>query len=256
MAATKLKCVFVHGWGMNSQIWQPLLAHLPDWIEAQCIDLSGHGELADQPLCGMPSLIQSLQQQVDGEAVWIGWSLGGLAVCELALQMPERVSAMIQVSSSPCFTHREDWDCGIENSVFEQFENSLQKDFSGTIQRFLALQVKGAANARPLLKQLRHIMQQQKPASPQALSAGLTLLQQTDLRHQLSQLNMPTLWLLGQQDSLVKASLKNALQALAPQINCTVFEHAAHAAFLSDTSAFVQQLTDFLSPLRATLQVH
>jgi len=249
MAATKLKCVFVHGWGMNRQIWQPLLPHLPDWIEPQCIDLPGHGELAHQPFTNMHDLLQSLHQQVDGEAVWIAWSLGGLAVCELALQHPEKVRAMIQVSSSPCFTRRDDWLCGIENAVFEQFENALQKDFNGTIQRFLALQVKGANHARPLLKQLREIMQQQNPASPQALKQGLKLLQEIDLRKQLQQLKMPVLWLLGKYDSLVKPALADELKKLAPHIQSHVFEHAAHAAFLSDAENFAQQLSQFLAQL-------
>ena len=246
MAATKIKCVFVHGWGMNRQIWQPLLPHLPDWIETQCIDLPGHGGLVHQPLESMDDLLQSLQQQISDSAVWIGWSLGGLALCQLALKQPDKVSAMVQVASSPCFTRRDDWPCGIDKAIFEQFEAALQADFSGTIQRFLALQIKGSANARPLLKQLRHIMQQQPAASSQALNSGLEILQQTDLRAQLKNLKMPTLWLLGKQDTLVKPCVADELQQLAPQVQSHIVEHAAHAPFLSHPEAFSQQLVRFL----------
>ena len=76
MTEEKIKCVLVHGWGMNRMVWQPLIASLPGWIEVICIDLPGHGEASQASFNSLDDLTQALVNQVDQPAIWIGWSLG------------------------------------------------------------------------------------------------------------------------------------------------------------------------------------
>ena len=40
-------CVFVHGWAMNSAVWQECIEQLPDWINVVLVDLPGHGSMAE-----------------------------------------------------------------------------------------------------------------------------------------------------------------------------------------------------------------
>jgi len=237
-----MSCVFVHGWGMNACIWQPVIDKLPEWIETVAIDLPGHGQRTDESFSDLSNLTKDLQQQCEKikkpqqPLLLVGWSLGGLACLQLAIEQSKVVDALLLVSSNPCFVEREKGSCGIDGEVFKQFSQSLKKDFSGTIRRFLSLQVKGSESGREILRDLRVRVLQQPQPNAKSLDAGLAILQQTDLRNQLLKIKQPLSWILGEQDGLVKAALAQTLSQV------TVFEKAGHAPFLSHTDEFTKQL--------------
>ncbi|HEY9032881.1 MAG TPA: pimeloyl-ACP methyl ester esterase BioH [Pseudomonadales bacterium] len=242
MTEAKLRCVFVHGWGMNHAVWQPVVQALPDWIEPLCIDLPGHGLAAQHSFASLDDLVSALRDQVTEPALWVGWSLGGLAVTQLALRFPEQVRGLLLVANSPSFVARPGWSCGMPEAVFDGFAAELEQDYATTIRRFLSLQVKDSASGRQILKTLRQKILQLPAARMDALRAGLLLLKTTDLRSRLADLNMPVAWLLGGRDGLVNASLAQQLDRLMPRASVTVIEQAAHAPFLSHGDAFNQQL--------------
>jgi len=232
----------VHGWGMNATIWQPVLEKLPSWVEATPIDLPGHGQRTQEVFTDLCGLTKDLQAQckvikkAEQPLILVGWSLGGLPCLQLGLEQPKAADAFVLVSSSPCFVSRENWACGVEGEIFSQFARSLKKDFSGTIRRFLSLQVKGSDSGREVLRDLREKILQQPQPNEISLEAGLAILQQVDLRDQLKKIKQPLSWILGEQDGLVKAELSKTLN------NVSVFEKAGHAPFLSHTDMFVAQL--------------
>ena len=137
-------------------------------------------------------------------------------------------------------------------SVFDDFAQQLEMDFSGTICRFLSLQVKGSDSGRQLLRQLRQGVLEQPAANILALRSGLALLKTVDFRTQLNTLPMPVHWFLGDQDGLVKPCLKQQLAILQPMAQVTVFPKAAHAPFLSHRDQFVQQLATFVEEIYDT----
>ena len=247
MSAKPVKCVFVHGWGMNREIWQPLLERMPEVVESRAIDLPGHGQNAGQSFQSLDDLVEALASEVDEPAIWVGWSLGGLAVTQLALRYPEKARALMLVASSPCFVQKPGWDSGMGAEVFDDFSNQLEQDFSGTIQRFLSLQVRGSESGRQLLRELRKKVLAQPAANILALRSGLSILKSIDLRAELKDLNMPVSWVLGGQDGLVKADLESELKLLATNIESRVYPKAAHAPFLSHLEEFSEQLVAFVN---------
>lgn len=232
----------MHGWGMNASIWQPVLEQLPSWIETTAIDLPGHGQRTTEILTDLHELTKDLQVQcealkkINQPLVLVGWSLGGLPCLQLGIKQSKSVDAFVLVSSNPCFISREKNDCGIDGEIFNQFSQSLKKDFSGTIRRFLSLQVKGSDAGREILRSLREKILQQPQPNEMSLDAGLKILQQVDLRESLQKIKQPLSWVLGGQDSLVKIELAKTLSGVI------VFEKAGHAAFLSHTDMFVKEL--------------
>ncbi|MFW2371552.1 MAG: pimeloyl-ACP methyl ester esterase BioH [Gammaproteobacteria bacterium] len=252
MNSTKIKCVFVHGWGMNHAIWSPLLEQLPETLEPVVIDLPGHGLRTQESFQSLDELVDDLSGLIDEPAIWVAWSLGGLAVMQLALQQPKKFLGLVLLASSPCFVQRDDWPCAMPASVFDDFAQQLEMDFSGTIQRFLSLQVRGSESGRQLLRQLRKDVLEQPAANIQALRSGLELLKTVDLRAELKAISTPVHWYLGGQDGLVKSSLVDQLTYLQPQAKVTVFQKAAHAPFLSHSEQFIQQLTTFVEEIYDT----
>ncbi|RDH82931.1 MAG: pimeloyl-[acyl-carrier protein] methyl ester esterase [endosymbiont of Galathealinum brachiosum] len=249
----QVTCLFVHGWAMNSTIWQPLIEKLPNWINVESVDLPGHGLRINESFTSLDELTKDLQAQCDQykkdnePLILVGWSLGALPCLQLCVNDAEEVDALMVVSSNPCFVSRDNWRCGVEALVFDEFAASLKNDFSGTIRRFLSLQVKGSDSGRIVLRDLREKILQQAVPNEVSLDAGLEVLKQVDLRDQLEEITKPVSWVLGGQDGLVKQGLVGELKILMPQAEVELYEKAGHAAFLSHSEEFLQQLISFAS---------
>lgn len=239
---------------MNRRVWQPLMDSLPAWIDAHSIDLPGHGGRHAQSLTDLPALAEDLWQsctqfKADGQPLLlVGWSLGALACIQAAAQKntPLQVDGLLLVSSNPCFVAQPGWVHGVDGAVFDQFAESLAADFSGTIRRFLSLQVKGSASGRQILRELRELILQEAEPDAASLQAGLQILKQSDLRAELAQIELPVGWALGAQDGLVKASLAEALPQLMPEATVECYATAGHAPFLSHSENFTRQLLEFI----------
>ena len=238
----KIDVVFVHGWAMNSAVWQPCLQRLPDWVNPRCIDLPGYGACLDARAGTLDEYADHVARRISRPAAVVGWSLGGLVSLRLAQTRPEKVSALIQVASSPKFVQADDWPTAIERAVFEQFAASLEKDTVKTIKRFLALQVRGTDTSTATARTLQRSIEAQGLPALEALFAGLKILSDTDLRPAVSKLTSPVTWLLGAKDMLVPIGLADPLVQLVPDADIRVLARAGHAPFISDPDAFVDEL--------------
>lgn len=244
-------CVFVHGWAMNSAVWDECIRQLPDWINVIVVDLPGHGTMADVPADTLDDYVQALVPLVHHPAIWVGWSLGGQAVLRLAELYPQRVAAALLVATNPCFASQPDWLCGVEAGVFKQFAASLNENQQKTIRQFLALQVKGLPDMMRVVRQLQQSIQSRGQASQHGLVSGLDILLEVDLRHTLKTIERPLHWLLGVKDSLVPAELAQILAQQYAQQNVILHSQASHAPFISHSEDFIKQLITIASQHRA-----
>ena len=237
--------VLLHGWGMNSQVWQPLIEPLSRHYHLTLIDLPGQGASRDFPEpYRRDEVIAALLAVAPEKASWIGWSLGGQLALALAAKAPQRVERLVMIASNPCFVQREGWSEGMSAETYQGFADALDLNAAKTLSRFIMLQVQGAEDARASLKQLKAVLAaQQEPAS--ALAQSLALLTE-DERCSLAQLSQPLLMLLGAEDQLVPASVAEACKAIRPQTEIRVYAGAAHVPFISHTEVLLADLQEFL----------
>lgn len=226
--------VLVHGWGMNAAVWQPWLEYLNQQYQVTCVELPGHGFsplLADQN--NLDSWAAAISEVVPDNAIWIGWSLGGLVVLSAALKQFKKIRAIHLLSATPCFTQQNNWQCAMPIKTFEVFADNLEKDIEATLLRFLSLQIKGSELARELLKQLRDAFSVHPHATQQALTSGLQILKNTDIRSELKQLDVPVQWTFGERDTLVPVCVASSIAGLMPEAGTNIIKGAAHLPFLS-----------------------
>lgn len=238
--------VLLHGWGMNGAVWHELAARLEADFCLHIVDLPGFGH--SRPLPADSSLADwadSVLAVVPTQAAWLGWSLGGLVATQAALQAPERVSALITLASSPRFVSQAGWP-GIRAEVLSGFRQQLAEDHQQVVSRFLALQAMGSEHARDDIRRLRDSLASKPAPHPQALAAGLGLLEAVDLRAQLARLNMPLLRLYGRLDGLVPRKAAALTDALAPNSHSHVEAKASHAPFISHPEATAGHIRRFL----------
>jgi pimeloyl-[acyl-carrier protein] methyl ester esterase len=242
--------VLLHGWGMSSAVWGELPASLGDSRRIVPIELPGHG--AAPFAAGRRTLADwaaACLEDAPERAAWLGWSLGGLVVLEAALSAPERVCGLILLTATPRFVRAPDWPAAMPAEILAQFKDALLADPWGTLERFLALQVRASEGAREILRRLRREITRRPAAKPEALAAGLDLLREGDLRERLSALRCPTLWLFGARDTLVPATAAEAVSRLLPRARLRLIAGAGHAPHLSHAAPTVKEIRAFLTEL-------
>ena len=255
----KVTCVFVHGWAMNGSVWESVISELPPWIDVIQVDLPGHGSMNQVRLDTLDGMAKTLSVLVHRPVIWVGWSLGGLAVMRLCELYPERVSAALLVATNPCFVNRgepgggsaRDWAHAVEQEVFDQFAADLETDQDRTIRRFLALQVKGQEGAIQTVRHLQRSMKQRGLADISALRKGLDILKTADLRQLLAECSQTQLhWVLGDRDTLVPSSLAGVLADQFGQRDVSLYAGAGHAPFLSDPQRFISKVVALAQGMR------
>jgi pimeloyl-[acyl-carrier protein] methyl ester esterase len=239
--------VFLHGWGVNSGVWQSLIDIIKDEFCITTIDLPGYG-LNYQRLpipYNLQNVATAVAQHIPANCILIGWSLGGLVAQQIAHLYPEKLKQMVLICSSPKFSKSDDWP-GIEPKILSFFTQQLNIDFSKTLKRFLAIQAMGSVNARQDAKTIKKVVQQYPLPSLVALAAGLNMLQSIDLREQFKTLSIPCHIFLGQLDTLVPYKVALLAKQLNSKVTIDVVTNASHAPFISDTEQFAKRLVKAL----------
>lgn len=263
--------VLIHGWGMHGGVWDKVVPLLAQHFCVHCVDLPGHGyssrdkgqgsrikeqgagrEEQDTPFPLVPctftldAIVNELSAQFTEPLNVCGWSLGGLVAQRWARLAPQQVRRLVLVASTPCFTEREDWLFGIAAASLREFAAELERDHATTLRRFLALQMRGSANERELLTDVRSRLFNRGEPDVNALRGGLEILRAADLRVELPAIRQPVLLISGERDKLTPPEASFYMAQTLPDARLVGVAGAAHAPFLSHPEIFVEQITDFL----------
>lgn len=241
--------VLLHGWGLHAEVWGNTAQQLAARCRVTLIDLPGHGRSAPMDDYSLSHVAARIADIAPSHAIWMGWSLGGMIAMHIATTLPSRVTALILVASTPQFVRDDDWPYAMDESVLESFTQALQENHAQTVQRFLALQTRGAAQGQDTLRRLRNAIMQYPP-QPDALRGGLAILRDARLRPHLQQITCPVQIILGERDTLVPCEVGPVLQSQIADARLQVIAAAGHAPFLSHPVEFINCINGFLDEQR------
>lgn len=236
--------VMLHGWGMHGGIWDGVAPQLAQRFRLHRIDLPGHGFSQALPLHSLKNLTASIAPHVPANSIVCGWSLGGQIALTLARHWPACVSQLVLVATTPCFTRKTDWSWGMAATTLQLFKENLDRQYLQTLQRFLALQVRGGIDQAPVLAQLRERLLQRGQPAPQALQAGLHILLTSDLRAALPHITQPVMLIHGENDVITPVNAAHWMQQQLPRAQFKPVAHCGHAPFLSYPEFFVGCFND------------
>ncbi|GGD77116.1 pimeloyl-ACP methyl ester esterase BioH [Lacimicrobium alkaliphilum] len=240
--------VFLHGWGLNSAVWKNFVAGLSHEYRITLIDLPGFG-VNNQILpdnYNLDAITTMIGEVLPSASVLIGWSLGGLVAQKLAIEYPDRVQRLICVATTPKFKAEINWP-GIKPEVLKAFASQLHSDVNATVNRFLAIQAMGSPRAKADILALKSLLDERPAAAAAALSGGLEILRQADIRSQLPAIQCPTLRIYGKKDSLVPVAVTEEVERLQPASVSMLFPGASHAPFISHANEFETAIRDYLT---------
>lgn len=237
--------VLLHGWGMHAQVWNGLAAALTHRFEVHAADLPGYG---NSTLCApyrLPVVVDAMAREMPRSCHVVGWSLGALVALAWAKRAPRQVARLALVAATPCFAQRHDWLHGVDPGTLAAFTRDLETDYEGAIERFIGLQALGDDDERRLVRALRKMARQRRP-SMGALTGGLQILLDTDLRHELAGIAQPTLVVHGDRDRLTPPAAGRYLERTIPGARLELISGTSHVPFLSQPARVAQILSDFL----------
>lgn len=248
--------VLIHGWGMHSGVWQPLVKKLSQHFTLHLIDLPGMGYSRPIEPSHLHAYAEKVAEVLPANADICGWSLGGMVAMRLALLQPDRVRRMVLVGATPRFVNspggnHEPWQSGMNAQVFEQFASQVNRDYQATLIKFLTLQCMGSDDARGTVKQLRASFAERPVPTQGSLQKALRILLENDLRPEVENLRKPVLLVHGDRDTLAPVQAAHWLAQHLPFGRLRVMAGASHAPFLSHPAAFIEALVQFLEPQTA-----
>lgn len=243
--------VLLHGWGLNSLVWDSILPRLTRDFTVIRIDLPGHGASSWPPeFHDAESLAAAIAPQLPASCALLGWSLGGMAAIELALTERTRIEQLILVSTTPKFMAADDWEHGLPAPAVERFASLLETDYEATVREFFGLQVKGDEHGRATLRELRQKLLAGGKPRLEALRAGLAILRTADQRDRLERIAAPTLVIAGEYDRMTSPQAAGTIAAAIPGARFESIPRAGHAPFLSHPGEFCRLVLTFLGRAR------
>ncbi len=238
--------VMIHGWAMHCEIFSPLITLLEKRFTCYLVDLPGHGRsLDDNSRLNLAAIAKEISERTP-QALWCGWSLGGLVALHAAKH--HAMNGLIMLCASPRFVKAAHWPHGMATSVFTGFADDLHKDYRGTLDRFISLEAQGSDQMREELRVLRNTLFAFGEPTERVLCEGLELLEDTDLIATCADLKMPSLWCAGKRDRLVSPLAMQTASELANG-EFIAIAGGGHAPFLTHPDQVATAILNFYKRL-------
>jgi len=231
---------------MHGGVWRDVAQRLSADFTVHSVDLPGFGASTALVKTDLDSLVRSLSEHFMEPVNVCGWSLGGQVAMHWAVREPTKVNKLIVVTSTPCFTNRDDWSFGLPGEVLEKFATELEQNHATTLRRFISLQLRGSENERELLTQLREQLFSRGEPDMSALRGGLEILRDADQRPAVAGIEQQMLVIAGARDKLTPPEASRYLAQAIPNARLVEIEGAAHTPFLSHPEIFIEHVKSFL----------
>ncbi len=244
--------VFLHGIGGNRRNWLEQLPHCAQRFHAVALDARGYGDSDDYPAAlRFPDFAADLHRLLDHLGVKaahiVGLSMGGRIALDFYASAPERVLSLALIDTFPGY------DESFTPEAREKFirlrkqplvDGKEPRDIAPMIAKTLVSSCAEPAHVQALIDSISAL---HKESYIKAIEAMTQYAPVADL----SQVKVPTLVVVGDQDQLTPPKVAREMAAAINGAELVVLRNAGHLANIEQPALFNQVLADFLTSLPA-----
>jgi pimeloyl-[acyl-carrier protein] methyl ester esterase len=238
--------VLIHGWGMHSGIWEPIIDRFSNQYTLHLVDIPGMGKSDVINPYDLDHVTEEISKALPPSFDILGWSLGSLIAIKMSLMYPKKIHRMVLVGGTPCFINQTDWSYGVDVRDFNNFANNLFKNYKSTMINFYILQLMHSKNSKLIIKKLKEMEAVENPPEIKSLQLGLDILLNNDLRNDINKIKHQTLLITGDMDRLTPKSASMWLESHLKESQLKLIKGASHIPFLSHSDEFFNCLDQFL----------
>jgi len=239
--------VLIHGYPFNRSLWADQVTALADRYRVLTLDLRGHGETeASAGTSTMKLMAQDVSALMDelriDRAVVGGLSMGGYVALAFYQLFPHRVEKLLLADTRAQADTKE-----AKVTRAEQVEQILAEGMAGIVNAMLPkLLSPETVSKRPdIVKRLREMMMHTNPAGAAAALRGMA--EREDQTERLSQVNVPTLIVVGKEDPITPVADSEKMHDGIAGSQLVVIENASHVSNIEQPEQFNRALQEFLS---------
>lgn len=243
--------VLIHGWPLSDEMYEYQYNSLiSNHFRAIGITLRGFGK-SDKPYGvydyevftrDIRYVLNTLEIE---DAVLVGFSMGGsIAVRYVSKYNSAHVSKLVLCgAAAPIWTQRSDFKYNLPKSAVDELIELNYKNrpelLSNFAKIFSATETSLSEGIGSWLNGINI------SASSYATAQCLMALRDTDLRHDLKKISIPTLILHGKKDKICSFDLAEQMKSAISNSQLVAFEESGHSMFLEETEKFNSELIKF-----------
>ena len=240
--------VFVHGLSDSLAYWKVLSENLKNDYQTLIYDLRGHGESSDDDRnttidLYQEDLYQLLKSLNIENAVFVGLSLGGNVILNLAVNHPEMVNGLVVMSSFP------EHDEKLKN-IFDDFDNAIDEGFVEFFDTILPYTLPDdiLEEHKELLENVK--VEAAKTANIEGIKKGINAGYGFNLSDKLNEINAPTLVIAGEEDNLTTLDIQRKISDNIQDSDLIVLEKTKHNILIGrNIEKVLNIINDFMSKI-------
>lgn len=253
--------VLLHGHPFDRTMWTPQLAAVSATRRVVAPDLRGYGASPLRPATGggphalatgpgftpLSAFADDVAALLDRlgieRLVLAGLSMGGQIAMEFYRRFPARVAGLVLADTFPAAETDEGRRRrnALADRLLREGAEGMKAYADEVLHLMVAPEHTGAA---------AHVHRMMSAAPPEGAAAALRgRAERPDYRQVLTRVTVPTLIVVGREDTYTPVSDAEEMHAAVPDSTLTVIEGAAHLPNLERPDAFNKALTSFLTGL-------
>ena len=229
--------IFVHGSGGSSATWFMQLKGLSNDFHIVAIELNGHGNSPDR---ADENTMESYLTDIDGiitqyeKPVLAGHSMGGALSQLYALRHPEKISGIILIGTGAKLR--------VAPVIFDMLENNFEGYVDATGSFMFCEET-----SKELIEASRIEIRKCKPS---IINRDFAACNNFDIMEMISDISLPALILVGEQDLMTPVKYSNYLHEKLPNSTLHVIENAGHSVMLEQPGQFNAHVKEWMNALQ------
>ncbi|MEW6126122.1 MAG: alpha/beta fold hydrolase [Acidobacteriota bacterium] len=241
--------IFIHAFALNQTMWDAQVAALKNQYRVITVDLRGFG--ASDVVQGtshmeqMAADIHELMRQLAIEkAVLVGLSMGGYVLFAFYREFKEAVQALVFADT------RATADTDEARASRLRSAEKAEREGSAAIADETTPKLLGDTTLASNPELVKRVHAMQAANSPDGIAAAQRgMAARCDSTDLLSQIDCPTLVIVGTEDKLTPPAEAELIQRGIPHSTLRVIERSGHLANLETPEEFNRELLDFIESL-------